>query len=189
MNKFSAAVIFASPHSGGNCSRILSSFLDKIKLPLDIQTFNAYNLSPLPCIDCGYCKSTEQCAFHDLDELFSSIESCDLLIIVSPVYNMSFPSPMKAILDRFQRYFNARFSMNIRPAIKKHRKAVLLSAAGSDKETGDILIQQLQQSFSVMNTDLIAHAVINGLDNSPFNADDEKIIHCAIETNRSLSTF
>lgn len=189
MNKISVTVIFASPHSDGACAEILSSFLEKLGLPLNIQIFNAYALNAAPCTDCGYCKTTEQCAFRDLDEFFAYLESCDLLIIASPVYNMSFPSPMKAILDRFQRYFNARFSLGIKPAIKKHHKAVLLAAAGSDKESGEVLVRQLRQSFSVMNTELIADAIINGLDNSPLCRNDEKIIQCANEAYKFLSTL
>ena len=75
--------------------------------------------------------------------------------MASPVYNLSFPAPLKAVLDRFQRYFEARFSLGKKPAIEKHRKAVLLVSAGANCREGvDIMEKQLRQSFSVMNTDL-----------------------------------
>lgn len=166
---------------------MLRSFLQKIEYPIEPKVFDAYKLNAAPCTDCGYCKTAQQCAFRDLDEFYEAIESCDLLIIASPVYNMSFPSPMKAILDRFQKYYNARFSLGLRPAIKKHRKAVLLAVAGSEGESGEVMTKQLKQSFSVMNTELFAHAVINGLDRNELNENDEKIISCADIANRFLS--
>lgn len=189
MNKISAVVIFSSPHKNGNTAKILNAYLEKITFPLDIKFFDAYKLSPSPCIDCGYCKKQEKCAFDDLDALYSAIENCELLIIASPIYNMSFPSPMKAVLDRFQRYFNARFSLGLKPAVKKHRKAVLLASAGSSKETGEVMISQLKQSFSVMNTDFCTYAIINGLDSMPFVDSDKRLSDCANHLNSILSTI
>lgn len=161
--------------------------MKKIEHPINTKRFDAYKLNATPCTDCGYCKGETKCAFRDLDKLYAAIEKCDLLVIATPVYNMSFPSPMKAILDRFQRYYNARFFQGLRPAIGKHRKAVLLAVAGSEGEEGDVMIKQLRQSFSVMNTELLAYAVINGLDKKKADENDEKIIACAEKANRFLS--
>ncbi len=189
MNKISAVVIFSSPHRSGSCSKLLDCFLEKIEHPLNITSFNAYELSAHPCTDCGFCKTTQKCAFRDLDELYYAIENCELLIIVSSIYNMSFPSPMKAILDRFQMYYNARFSLGIRPPVEKHRKAVLLACGGSPYENGEFMINQLRQSFSVMNTDLCACAVINGLDKSPLDTNDSRITDCSTIINKVIDTL
>ncbi len=189
MSKISAVVIFASPHSDGNCNALLQSFIKNLDMPLDTVTFDAYNLSPAACTNCGFCKTMRQCALRDLDALYDAIEKCNLLIVASPVYNMSFPAPMKAILDRFQMYYNARFSLGFRPSISKHRKAVLLACAGNEKEDGGFMTAQLKQSFSVMNTDLCACAVINGLDKSHFNESDERIAACADAARMALDSL
>ena len=189
MKKISCVVLFSSPHKNGNSANMLNSFLEKIELPADIKVFDAYKLNAAPCIDCGYCKISEECAFHDIDELYEAIENCDLLVIAAPIYNLSFPSPLKAIIDRFQKYYNARFSRGKKPAIEKHRKAVLLAAAGSENEDGEMMIRQLEQSFSVMNTELISSAVINNLDKTELDVKDERIILCAEKTNRILSVL
>lgn len=187
MNEIPCTIIFGSPHSDGSSNKILKSFCDKIKYPLEYAVFNAYSMNVVPCTDCGFCKNVQKCAFEDMDGLYKTIESSSLLIIASPVYNMSFPSPLKAILDRFQRYYNARFSMGVRPAIERHRKAVLLATAGSMGEDGELMQKQLIQSFSVMNTELCASAVINGLDGRQPDENDEKIIRCADIINSYLS--
>ena len=63
---------------------------------------------------------------------------------------------MKALLDRCQRYFEARFARGEKPSIPKHRPAVLLLTRGSADSRGDeICRMQLSQSFSVMNTALV----------------------------------
>lgn len=85
------------------------------------------------------------------------LRECDLLVIASPIYNLSFPAPLKAVIDRFQRYFEARFSLGIKPAIAKHRPAVLLLSAGALCPEGEEFVsRQLRQCFSVMNTTLHA---------------------------------
>ena len=86
-------------------------------------------------------------------------------MVASPVYNDSFPSPMKAILDRCQRYFEARFSLNIRQPIKKHRDAVLLLTMGREEDFPlEVTVHQLRRAFSVMNTTLRGCAVWDGTD-------------------------
>lgn len=150
-------VVFGSPNSDGNTRVLLSSFLRLFELSDDwsIVQFNAYELNAHPCTGCKACAKKEMCIFDDLDEFQKQLKKSDLLVFASPVYNFSFPSPIKAILDRMQRYFEARFSLNKNPPIKKHRDAVLLLTMGSEDEYAvDITNYQLKRIFSVMNTDL-----------------------------------
>ena len=91
-----------------------------------------------------------------------------MLLIASPIYNLSFPAPMKALLDRCQRYFEARFARGEKPCIPKGRKAVLLLTRGSGDARGDeICRQQLSQSFSVMHTELTGVCVWGHTDKGP----------------------
>ncbi len=187
MNEISCTVIFGSPRSDGNTAEMLRAFKDKIEYPLKYDAYNAYDMNVMPCTDCGHCKKEQRCAFDDMEKLYASIENSRLLVIATPVYNMSFPAPLKAILDRFQRYYNARFSLGIRPAIARPGKAVLLAAAGSEKEDGMFMKKQLAQSLSVMNTELCACGVISGLDKRKLDGNDEKITECANAVNSYLS--
>ena len=81
------------------------------------------------------------------------------------MFNDSFPSPMKAVLDRSQRYFEARFSLGIRQPVKKHRDAVLLLTMGQEEDFPlEVTAHQLQRAFSVMNTTLRGCVVWDGTD-------------------------
>lgn len=116
-----------------------------------------------PCIACGYCQKADGCAFRDLDEFDRDLRACDLLLIATPVYNLSFPAQFKAVIDRFQRYFEARFARGIRPAIATHRDAVLLLTMGRyDPFAVEVCEKTLRQSFSVMNTTLKKTVVFAG---------------------------
>lgn len=151
-------VILGSPRKSGHTTQMVETFLQPFREKEDCQIdfFDTYQESPKPCIACGWCASHEECVIHDsCDRLDRLLRECDLLVIASPIYNLSFPAPLKAVIDRFQRYFEARFSMGIKPAIAKHRLAVLLLSAGTQCPEGESYMEkQLLQCFSVMNTTL-----------------------------------
>lgn len=159
-------VLFGSPHGQGNTRRLLEAYLAPLRAGgWEFREVNAYGLNARPCLGCGACRKAEACALHDLDLWDSQLRQCDLLVVASPVYNCSFPAPVKAILDRTQRYFEARFALGKRPPIEKHRNAALLLAMGSeDSFPLEVCAHQLERAFSVMNTTLAGWAVWAGTD-------------------------
>lgn len=171
-----ALVIFASPNKAGHTMKMLERFLASFKEKhWHIDMFDVFDTMPKPCDDCGYCKKAEGCSKNDLDLFDNNLRQADILVVASPVYNFSFPAPFKALLDRTQRYFSARFSLNKRPAIEKYRKAVLLMTMGSDDKKGiEISTYQLNRAFSVMNTELAYSVFCQETDKN--TSDMEKVL-------------
>lgn len=165
--KKKALVLFGSPHSRGCTAQLLEAFLEEFRRSAqwEMEQVDLYRLQPHPCTGCKVCAQEERCAFPDLDALDRSLRACDLLVVASPVYNFSFPAPVKAWLDRTQRYFEARFSLGRKPPIQKHREAVLLLTMGSqDSFAVKVCTHQLERAFSVMHTTLSACALWDGTD-------------------------
>ena len=154
-------VLFGSPHQHGPTARLTEAFLAPLgALGARVSRVDLYPLNPAPCTACGFCKTAEGCAFSDLDQVHRLLLSCGLLVLAAPVYNAGLPAPAKALLDRWQRYFEARFSRGKRPAIATHREAVLLLTRGSAEDLGDAHIAaQVQRAFTVMNTSLTGTVV------------------------------
>ena len=161
-------VLFCSPNSHGHTRMLLDSFLEPFKGRADweeARELDLYALAPRPCAGCRQCAQKEACQFDDLDSFDKELRKSDLLVVASPVYNASFPAPMKALLDRTQRYFEARFSLGKQPPVKKHRDAVLLLAMGSEEDFAvEVASYQLKRAFSVMNTRLTGCAVWDATD-------------------------
>lgn len=183
-------VLFSSPHKNGHTKKLLEAFLGGLSRDeWQVKTLDVCKTNIHSCIACGYCRKTDGCAFHDLDEFDRDLRACDLLIIASPVYNLSFPAQLKAVIDRFQRYFEARFARGVRPAISTHRDAVLLLTMGRyDPFAVEVCEKILRQSFSVMNTTLKNTLVLPDTDradceNSAIFAKAQEI---AIEITREL---
>ncbi len=166
-HKKKLAVLFCSPHGQGHTRRLLESFLGRFRedKSWEIEEIDVYEANVRPCSACGACAKKEGCAFEDFQRLDKAFRNSDLLVVASPVYNASFPAPMKAVLDRTQQYFEARFSLNKRPPIKKHRDAVLLLTMGSQEDFAvEVAVYQLTRAFSVMNTTLRGCAVWDNTD-------------------------
>ena len=97
-----ALVLFSSPHKDGHTKKLLEAFLDGLKRKdWQVKSLDICKVNIHPCIACGYCQKADGCAFRDLDEFDRDLRACDLLVIATPVYNLSFPAQLKAVIDRF----------------------------------------------------------------------------------------
>ncbi len=153
-------VLFGSPRENGFTARLLNEFLTPLRFGADIQFINSYSNSIAPCTACNACARAQTCSQRDFDGIDLLIRRADYIVVATPVYCLSFPAPLKAIIDRMQRYFSAEFSLGINPPVQKHKKAVLLATCGSKSAEGaDIISRQLRLVFRTINTSLVGDAV------------------------------
>ena len=166
--------INASPHANGPTVQLAQHFLQHLA-PQHLTRIDCFDRAPLPCDDCRYCHTHERCAKRDIDDIYQAIEQADGLLFALPVYHNSFPAPAKALIDRFQRYWAARFVRNQKPPIAKAKQAVLLSVSGSDGAEGGMLVQaQLQPPLTVLHATLVASLHLRGADKkgiTPFDLE------------------
>lgn len=122
----------------------------------EINVFDTFKETFSPCDGCGFCEKNNRCIKTDLDDFFEKFENADLVIFASPVYNGTFPAPMKALLDRFQVYYTRFYSNGKIQPIKKHRRAIFVAASGRDgKNAFEYMKSQLKSAFSILNTELV----------------------------------
>lgn len=143
--------------------------------------YDTYKLAPIPCDDCKYCEYHDGCSKKDLDIFFEDFENADYIVFFSPIYNNFFPAPLKAIIDRFQRYYSARFKRGAKPPIKKHRRVGAVICSGSNaRQCADYMISTLKQAFTVLNGEVCSRYYIPGTDSNSytFNLTElEKFVH------------
>jgi len=150
----SVLIINGSPHADGPTAAMLGAFRENLGLP--VKQFACFAENPIPCDDCRACHRDGRCDKRDLDGFYADFEEADLLVFASPVYNRSYPAPMKAALDRLQRYWAMRFKLGIRPPIQKPKSAVMFTASGSGRDKdGEQLETQLRPQLTVLNTHLV----------------------------------
>nr|WP_319487848.1 flavodoxin family protein [uncultured Caproiciproducens sp.] len=158
-------VFFGSPNKNGTTAELLGEFLKPFEGSAHIQIINAYARSIAPCVACNVCAGEERCSQADFNDIDVLIRCADVIAVATPVYNLSLPAPLKAIVDRTQRYFAARFSLGIENPVEKHKIAALLITCGSrDCEGAEIISRQLKLAFSVINTSMEGMVVWAGTD-------------------------
>ena len=154
-NGLKVMALMGSPRKSGYTAKLLGTLLREFPKGTDIEIVNLYELNPTPCNACGYCKAVNGCSKKDLEDFFKKFETADVIVFATPIYFMGMPAPMKALVDRFQRYYEARFRRNVKYPIEKRRKAALIVTSGSDGEIGyEVVKHQLLQAFSVLNIEL-----------------------------------
>lgn len=175
-NGKSVLAIIASPRKSGYTAKLLGALLREFPKGTNIEIVNLYELNPTPCNACGYCKAVSGCSKKDLEAFFKKFENADIIIFATPIYFMGVPAPMKALIDRFQRYYEARFRRNMRTPIEKHRKAALIVTSGGDGEIGfEVIKHQLLQAFTVLNIELCGTMLARNTDKCGVdNTDIEK---------------
>lgn len=148
----------------------------------EVEVFDTYNASIIPCNGCDYCRFSGVCINRDLDEFYKSFEECDTVIFLSPVYNGTFPAPMKSLIDRFQVYYSTFYENNKTQQIEKRRTAYLIGAAGRDGNVAfEYMKGQLKCAFTILNIELKDAFLCSNTDTQP---DFEGIFQ---QIKRSLS--
>ncbi len=146
-------VVFASPHKNGPTARLLQTYLQEHTIT-NYTLFDCYATPPAPCTDCGACKTRFKCIKRDLDTFLEQFTACRQVIFAFPVYNASVPAPLKALLDRFQLFFNARFCLKRPKGSMPAKTAVLLYTCGREDTYAPGLKALFEPMFTVMDTEL-----------------------------------
>ena len=122
----------------------------------DVTVIEAYKAAVAPCAHCGYCGKQRGCVYDDgFTAIDKALWEADFLVVASPVYGLGFPAPLKAVFDRCQQYFEAKFSLGAANPIPKPKSALFLAAFGSKDGRGvEMMREQLRYTFLLVNARL-----------------------------------
>ena len=164
-------VINGSPRTLGSCDRLVSSLLQTFTKEDGIKILKPFEMNITPCNACGYCKAADGCSKKDLEEFLAYFAQADVIIVASPVYNYSMPAPMKALFDRFQRFYEANGRGE--QIFTRPKTAVLIVTAGQDGRIGfEVIKKTVEGGFKNMNAKLTASALFNATDERQLNDQD-----------------
>ncbi len=168
-----AVLIFGSPRKNGHTAQLLDAFVSAMPDGTEYEYFDACGLSVQPCTGCGACEDRWFCPLNDdMERVLEAIVACDVLVIASPVYFLTFPAPLKALVDRTQRCFAAQErGMESSPFSAKQRAAVVLLTAGSPPEKGEVVAQQLRWLLPPLNARLAGMTVCADTDRAGVTAE------------------
>lgn len=139
-------VIKGSPNRNGSSNLLAEQFIKGAKENgHTIEVFDAAHANIHPCTGCIHCGYNGPCIqTDDIDQLRDMVLSCDLTVLVTPLYYYGFSAQIKTAIDRF-----CAFNGDIQ---SKHLKSVLISTAWNDDSwTFDALKAHYQTLVKYLN--------------------------------------
>ena len=136
--------IVGSPKKKGNVDLLVSQVL-KGASSQGAKTRKIYlnDLNIKPCQSCGVDPYPKYCLFDDdMKLIYDTLESCDAIILGSPVYFDTVSAQTKLMIDRsncllpYVKRPNGTYGFERR--IKKQKKGVFITVAGTDQEFNTI---------------------------------------------------
>lgn len=108
-------LINGSPNADGCTYTALKEVAGELeRAGIDTEIFQIGRQAVRGCIDCGGCRNN-RCAFDDIaNQALAKFESCDALVIGSPVYYASPNGSLLALLNRM--FFAGSALMRLKPA-------------------------------------------------------------------------
>jgi multimeric flavodoxin WrbA len=137
--------IIGSPRKNGNVDILVSEVLRGAKSK-GAKTRKIYlnDLRVKPCQSCGTDPNPKYCIFSDdMDEIYDELESCDSVVLGSPVYFDTVSAQVKQMIDRcnclmpYVRGPNGKLSFVMR--MSKPKSGVFVAVGGTNQKLGPIM--------------------------------------------------
>ena len=130
-----------SPRKEGNTHAILKPFMQAMAdMDHETELFWLYDMDITGCTACRTCQKDWEgfgCRIKDdMEQIFRSVLSCDLLVLACPVYSWYCTAPMKAALDRLMYGMNKFYGEEKGPSLWKGKSMALLTTCGYPPEKG-----------------------------------------------------
>lgn len=123
-------ILNGSPHKNGDTAALVAALRENLRG--DVTQIDCYRADISPCTDCRWCTKNPGCAIKDaMQELYPILETCDNIVIATPVYFSLPTAPVLSVCSRIQTYFCASFFRKCPVPIQPKRGGIILAGGGS----------------------------------------------------------
>jgi multimeric flavodoxin WrbA len=125
--------VAGSPRKNGNTDMLLAEFMrgaaDK---GAEVKTIFLRDLKFSTCLHCDACLEAGICRIKDdMQNVYTEMESADVIVMASPIQFMGVTAPMKAMIDRCQALWARKYVLKVPPLRdRRERKGFFLSVGG-----------------------------------------------------------
>lgn len=167
-----AAVFRCGPRERGNSDRAAALFTEGLALEgLGAASVFLREHALLPCVGCDACAKGPKrlcplAARDDSGALFAHLLHAPFIAFASPIYFYHVPAIYKALIDRAQRFYNARAAGDAAMLALPRRRAYVILVAG--RPSGERLFEgtllTLKYFLAPFNVELAEPVLLRGLD-------------------------
>ncbi len=158
--------ILGSPKENGNSDILLEEFLKgAASKGAQVEKVCLGDLSFRGCIDCGGCDKTGVCVLKDdMTPMYKKLKDADIVVLASPIYFASITSQLKALIDRCQSEWVAKYVLKAKDK-SKHSKGVFICVSGHKKDTFFKTAKKtIDVFFKTMDIDFVEELFFGGVD-------------------------
>ena len=161
--------ISASPRINGNSDILLRECLSAVQTAgCETEYISLNNLKVNPCISCGACEKTGQCAVQDdFQGIFEKMLEADCLLFATPIYFMHVSAQAKALIDRCQCLWAGKYILKRKLVAedRRDRRAMVIAVAGSrSKNMFQCVELTMKYFFDVLDMKYAMNLFVNNVD-------------------------
>ena len=169
--------IMGSPRKNKNTDMLLDTFTNGVlENEYSVKKVYLREKKISPCVACGYCEKTGECIIKDdMNEIYTLFDEGDIFVIASPLYFNTVSSLTKIMIDRCQKYFSLKYSLNKVYRKGKKRTGIFISAGGAPYSHShfDASIRTMDLFFKAIDVEYLGNYFISGTDEKPvWDRDD-----------------
>ena len=158
-----------SPRKEGNTAWSVNKILEGAKEQgAETESWHSSNLDISPCKGCLACVETDNCVMgDDMQEIYSSIEHADALVIGSPVYMGQMSGQTKIFVDRLFAQITPRFSPRFKEKNAGKKLILVFTQGNPDPDMFKAYFDYTKSMFQLLEFDVKGVHVIAGMRNEP----------------------
>jgi multimeric flavodoxin WrbA len=159
--------ILGSPRINGSNSLLLDTVLDGAKSQgAKTEKIFLNDISIKPCQDCDGCIKTGTCIINDdFQNIYEKLKTYDCFVIASPIYFYGITAQLKALIDRCQCIWVAKYKL-YKPIAEERptRRGIYISTRGKPGMEGFRgSTRQIKAFFTVNNINYFSKILYAGL--------------------------
>ncbi len=160
--------LFGSPRRGGNTDLLLEEMLRGAEQEgAQIERIIISQLKFSPCIECHGCDETGECVLHDdMENVYPKLLEADWVILAFPIFFYGAPAWTKALIDRVQSLWVARYRLKLPPEDKERRRKGFLIAVGATRGARlfDGAMLTVKYFFDALGVDFAGQLLFTGVE-------------------------
>ena len=155
----------------------------------EIKYIDAYKINAESCDDCKYCHSKIGCVKKDdMDGIYELMYTAQSLVISTPVYFGAMSDQTMKIINRFQRFFEQKFTLKDKNIPRFNNMIVVSTQGGLNTE----MFNGVKQTYKILellfNPDYSAIITIPSTDDFP-PLEQQKAIKQINKIQKKMITF
>jgi len=178
--------ILGSPRRGGNSDMLLDEML-KGASSVGAVTEKIYlgDLNFKGCIECSGCDKTGICVLKDdMTPIYDKLREADIIVAASPIFFLSITAQLKALIDRCQSEWVAKYKLKLEAAIKPRKGAFICVSGYKENIFCKDAEKIIKAFFKTINVEYIEGLFVCGVE----KPGDVKADKGALEKARKIGT-